>query len=123
MRLLIWAAVLLALPVLEYGMFHVTGASLPLIFAQCIFTGVIGWYFARQEGLDLWSLLEADVANGRVPTVEGVEAMMIVLGGWALIIPGWITDLLGAVLVTPPIRGMLIPQVREVIRTRLIGGR
>ena len=120
MKSLIWVTVLFAIPWLEYGIFQLTGAALPLIFVHSLFTGLIGCYFARQERLDLWSLLEAEVANGRVPTVEGVDAMLIVLGGWALIIPGWITDLMGVAFVVPPLRRMLIPAIREFIRSRLV---
>jgi len=118
---MIWilAAGLFVLPWLEFWLIGFTGAALPLVVIQCLLTGGIGWWFARTEALDLWSALEADVSNHRVPPDEAVDTMLVVLGGWALITPGWITDLLGGALVVPRVREILVPWIRETIRARL----
>jgi UPF0716 protein FxsA len=114
------AAFLLVVPWLEIWLMLGLGLALPVIVLQAAATAAVGWWFARQEELSFWSELEADIQNHRVPTEEGLETMLIVLGGWALIIPGIITDLVGAVLLAPPLRRLLIPPLRSAIRDHLI---
>lgn len=111
---------LLVVPLLELWLMFGLGQALSLTILQAILTGVAGGWFAHKEGLSLWSELESDVQNGRVPTEEGLDAMLEVLGGWALIVPGWITDLVGAALVVPAVRQKLIPSIRQIIRDHLI---
>ncbi len=45
---------------------------------------------------------------------------MMMLGGWALIVPGLITDLLGAALLVPAMRRVIMPGLRNLIRAWLL---
>jgi len=96
-------------------------ASLGTTVLWCSVTAALGWWFARGEDFSLWTLLEADLANGRVPTEEGVDALLELLGAWGLISPGVLTDLVGALLLVPPVRGMAVGPIRELLRSRLHG--
>jgi len=49
-----------------------------------------------------------------------LDAMMEVLGGWLLVIPGWITDLVGGALLVPAVRRQLMAPLRNTIRAHLI---
>lgn len=115
---MVWVLVilLLGLPGLEFWLFFSLEPAFPVLILQTGATALVGWWFARQEGLDLWSELEADIRNHRVPTEEGLDAMVALLGGWALIVPGWITDLTGAALLVPAVRRLLIEPIRGAIR-------
>jgi len=110
---------LLALPLVEVWLFVGLGVSLTATAVWCCATAGVGWYFARGEDLSLWSELEADVRNGRVPTIEGIDAMLILIGGWALIVPGFATDAAGAALLVPTLRNAATDLVRRTIRVRL----
>ena len=119
---MIWILVLalLFLPGLELWLMFSLGVTLPVVILQGVATAAVGAWFARKEGLSLWAELESDIKNHRVPTEEGLDTMMEVLGGWALLVPGWITDLTGAALVVPAVRRVLIHPIREAIRDHLI---
>ena len=119
---MVWAllVLLLLLPLLELWLIMSLEIALPVVLLQGVATGVVGWWFSRGENLTLWSELESDIHNHRVPTEEGLDAMMALLGAWALIVPGWITDLLGAALLVPALRRVLIAPVRGAIRDHLI---
>lgn len=119
---MIWVLLLLLLmlPGLELWLIFSLGQALPVVIVQALATAGVGWWFARREGLSLWSEMESDVQNHRVPTEEGLDAMLEVLGGWALIVPGWITDLVGAALLVPAVRRVLIPPIRDTIRDHWI---
>jgi UPF0716 protein FxsA len=118
MNPIFWLAglALLILPWLELWLMFRLDQALPVVVLQGVVTAAVGWWFARRERLSLWSELESDIANGRVPTEEALDAMLAVLGGWALIVPGWITDLIGAMLLVPAVRRVLMGPLRGLIR-------
>lgn len=113
------AIALLVVPWLELWIIAQMGMTLPMILIQSLATAAVGYHFARSEQLSLWSELESGIQNGRVPSAEAIEAMLVVLGGWALIAPGWMTDLLGVAFLTPPLRTLMTSSVRAAIRARL----
>jgi UPF0716 protein FxsA len=69
---------------------------------------ILGWplgvWALRTEGAAAWRRLTAAVAARRTPTKEVLDGVLILLGGLLLIIPGFITDALGIVLLLPPTR-------------------
>ena len=97
--------------------------SLWTIVAWCALTAALGWWGQRGEDLTLWSEIESDVQNGRVPTDEAVDAMLAVLGGWALIVPGWLTDVAGGFMMIPQVRQASTRLIRRAVRTQLDGRR
>lgn len=125
MRLLVnpmgWmvALLLLVVPWLEVWLLFRLDQALPVVLLQGVGTAAVGWWFARREDLSLWTELESDIQNHRVPTEEALDAMLMVLGGWGLIVPGWITDVAGAALLVPAVRRLLMPWLRATIRSHL----
>ncbi len=119
---LIWTLIfaLLVLPWLEFWL--VLQLHWPVWFTVlwCGGAAMMGWWFARGEDLSLWTELESDIQNGRVPTAEAVEAMLVQIGAWALIIPGLLSDALGILLLTPPVRAELVEPIRAFIRRRWV---
>ncbi len=118
-----WMLCLLAflvVPWLELWLMMELGFSLVTAVALAVVTAGTGWWLSRGEGLGLWAELESDVQNGRVPTAEALDAMMVVLGGWGLIIPGLVTDVLGAVLLVPAMRRLAMEPLRNWIRLHLL---
>jgi UPF0716 protein FxsA len=111
---------LLVVPWLELWLMFRLDQPLLLVVLQGVATAAVGWWFARSEDLSLWTELESDIQNHRVPTEEALDAMLTVLGGWGLIVPGWITDVLGAALLVPAVRRLFIPWLRAVIHDHLI---
>lgn len=119
---MVWvlAVLFLVVPWMEIWLLMSLDVALPVIVVQGAASAAVGWWFARGEDLSLWSDLESDIQNRRVPTEEGLDAMLTILGGWALIVPGWITDLAGAAVLVPAVRRLLIHPIRNAIRDYLI---
>ncbi len=84
------------------------GATLGLI----ILTGVAGAYLARSQGFQLLARIQTDLAQGRVPAEELFDGAMILAGGLVLLTPGFCTDLIGFILLTPLTR----PYVKRWLR-------
>ena len=81
-------------------------------FLLVIITGIIGSWLAKREGLIAWQKFQAALADGRMPSQEIQDGLMIVFAAALLLPPGLLTDLLGFC--------MLIPVGRNFIRKTLL---
>jgi UPF0716 protein FxsA len=64
----------------------------------------IGLLALRSQGRVAWRRLGDAVAAGRPPGREVLNGALVVLGGMLMLVPGFITDALGALLLLPPTR-------------------
>jgi UPF0716 protein FxsA len=58
---------------------------------------IIGVLLMRHEGSRAWKALNDAFTKGRVPTGELADAALILVGGVLLMLPGFLTDILGFV--------------------------
>ena len=75
--------------------------------AICLLTGMVGASLARSQGLSVLRRIQAVSAQGQIPTRELLEGVMILLAGVVLITPGFLTDIFGILLLTPPFRALM----------------
>jgi UPF0716 protein FxsA len=73
-----------------------------------IFTGALGAWLARWQGLGVLRRVSEDLAAGRLPADALIDGLLILIAGAVLLTPGLLTDALGFVL--------LVPQGRAVVR-------
>lgn len=93
---------------------------------------VIGAWIVRREGAAAWRALVTSLESGRAPTRELADAALVLIGGTLLLTPGFLTDILGFVLIIPitraPARRLLTTAVarsfarRIAVRTARYGG-
>jgi len=69
-----------------------------------LFTGVVGAYLARMEGIRTLMRAQESVRQGMVPAEEMVDGLLIFMAGALLVTPGIITDSLGFLILFPPAR-------------------
>lgn len=86
--------------------------SLTTTIMLVIVTGIIGSWLARREGVMTWFRFQSALAEGRPPSHEIQDGLMIVFAAALLLTPGLLTDALGFTL--------LLPQGRELIRRTLL---
>lgn len=82
----------------------------------------LGTWALRAEGRAAWRRLSAAVSAGRSPGREVLDGALILIGGVLLIIPGFITDLLGAVALLPPTRALVRRHLARNLQSRLVVG-
>tara|TARA_Y100001970_G_scaffold32070_2_gene39932 strand:- start:1550 stop:1963 length:414 start_codon:yes stop_codon:yes gene_type:complete len=71
-------------------------------------TAIIGLYFARIEGLNTLRSGIYNIYKNKSPIFEIISGASIALAAVLLIIPGFVTDILGFFLLMPITRKMLI---------------
>jgi UPF0716 protein FxsA len=88
---------------------------------------VAGAWLAKREGLAAWRRLQQALSQGRMPTVEVADGALVLLAGALLLTPGFLSDVLGILLLLPPTRALArrqLPRLAEQrLRRRRGGGR
>ncbi|HEX6391220.1 MAG TPA: FxsA family protein, partial [Solirubrobacteraceae bacterium] len=75
---------------------------------------ILGSVLMRSQGRSAWRRFNDAVRGGRVPAREVVDGALVIFGGALLLTPGFLTDILGLVLLLPPTRAV----VRAVLLRR-----
>jgi len=70
-----------------------------------VLTAVVGIQILKRQGLRTLLQARERIESGELPAREIVEGMLIAAAGALLLTPGFLTDTLGFVLLTPPLRG------------------
>ena len=92
---------------------HVFGVLLTLVLV--IFTSVIGMSLVRNQGFKNLMLMQQKMAAG--------ESVSLILAGLLLLLPGFFTDLLGLVLLLPPVQKHLTVKLMPYLHfNRMPGG-
>jgi UPF0716 protein FxsA len=118
MPLLALVALFILVPFLElYVILEVVGPALgaPLTIMLLAADSVIGALLFRSQGRSVWRRFNTALSEGRVPHREVVDGVLIVFGGAFLITPGFLTDVVGLLLLIPPTRAL----IRRVVVGRL----
>ena len=76
---------------------------------------VLGWMLLRSQGRSVWRRFNETMASGRVPHRELIDGVLVVFGGAFLITPGFLTDIVGLLLLLPPTRSV----IRRLVARRL----
>lgn len=84
--------------------------TLPTILI-CVATGAAGARLAKVEGRAALQRMNQAVYEGRVPTDDIVDGLLILVAGALLLTPGYLTDATGLLLLFPPSRALIRPRV------------
>jgi UPF0716 protein FxsA len=97
---------LLALPFLEIAGFIVVGSKIGVLatLALVILSIFLGVFLLRLQGFGLIQKIREETAAGRTPKRELVHGVMLLFAAFLLIIPGFITDIIGLLLFIPAVR-------------------
>ena len=100
--------------------------TVPTTLAIVIITGIIGTFLARREGLMTWFRFQSAVAEGRMPSREIQDGLMIVFAAALLLTPGLLTDAVGFALLLPPgrelIRRFVLARYLRGFKITMVGG-
>lgn len=75
--------------------------------ALLIFTTLLGCWLLQREGRRTWGALLESLGRGSLPPGRTADAVLVMVGGLLLIMPGFITDIIGLLLLIPPSRHMV----------------
>lgn len=97
------------LPITELYVFvqssHAIGffSALGLLVAVTI----VGTWLVKHQGLRVWRRFNEQIAKGTPPSKEIADAVLLLVAGFLLVFPGFVTDVLGILLLLPPVRALV----------------
>jgi UPF0716 protein FxsA len=96
----------LAVPLTEIVVFVLVGSKIGVLptVGLVILTAAAGSILLRWQGFNALTRIQKELAAHRVPGKEMVQGVMILLAGFLLLTPGFVTDTLGLLLFIPPVR-------------------
>lgn len=68
---------------------------------------VVGTWLARREGVRAVTAINAALRERRLAHSETTDGLLIAVGGLLILLPGFVSDLAGLLLVLPPTRALL----------------
>ena len=111
----------LVLPVMELAVFIVVALQLGLLaaFALTLATSLLGIAVLKSAGRGRFAYVRVAVMEGSMGETEiSGPGLFRVLAGILLVLPGFLTDTLGLLVLLPPVRHALRAALGRVIRTR-----
>ncbi len=87
-----------------------------------ILTAIIGTWMLRQQGFAVLARAQQQLAEGSVPLGEVFEGFCLVIAGALLLTPGFVTDAVGGLLLTPPVRAWLYRTLGGRFREAIVTG-
>lgn len=101
MRYLILLMILI--PAADIALLLLSGKIIGVLptIAFIILTGVIGAYLAKREGMQTLRKAQEQLSRGQIPGEAVLDGICIMAGGVLLITPGFITDIIGFLMLFP----------------------
>ncbi|HEX6141781.1 MAG TPA: FxsA family protein [Geminicoccaceae bacterium] len=117
----------IGVPLLEIAIFIQVGGIIGLgwTLALVVLTALAGTFLLRQQGFQVLRRAQRQLDTGKVPVAEVFEGVCLLFAGALLLTPGFFTDVVGGLLLLPPVRALLFAQVKSRIEaevTRRGGG-
>jgi UPF0716 protein FxsA len=102
---------LIVVPALEIALLVLSGNVIGIwpTVALIIATGVVGAWLAKRQGAETIRQAKQELMYGRIPSEAVLDGICILIGGVVLLTPGFITDLLGFLLLIPSTRAFIKP--------------
>ena len=89
--------------------------GIPATLVIVVVTAMVGASLVSRQGRAEFAALQASAVQGVVPTKELAHGAMILVAGVLLLTPGFFTDGVGFLLLTPPVRAAAIRFARSRI--------
>jgi UPF0716 protein FxsA len=112
-------ALFIVVPIAELYVIIQVGEAIGIwpTLALLLADALLGSFLLKHQGRGAWRRFNEALAQRRFPGKEVADGLLIVIGGTLLLAPGFLTDIVGLLLLIPPTRAI----ARSVLRRFTIG--
>jgi len=109
----VFAFIFVAFPLIEIAVLIKVGDAIGFwpTMLLLIAAAILGSIVIREQGLSVVGRAFDAMREGRIPLEPMLDSYVVILAGLLLIIPGFISDLIGLLLLIPPLRRWCIRRV------------
>jgi len=87
-----------------------------------LLTATIGAWLARAQGFMVLRRIQESLGQGRVPGHDILQGLFVLVGAFALLTPGFLTDMIGLSMLIPSVRAIYIKLLGLYIKNRIDSG-
>lgn len=105
-------------PLIEIAFFVMIGQAIGLwpTLLGVLVTAVAGLLVLRIQGVALFNEIRETMGRGMLPARALADAMLVAIAGVLLLTPGYFTDILGILLLIPPVRNGIYAVLKSRMR-------
>jgi UPF0716 protein FxsA len=120
--LLALIALFVVVPLAELYVIFQVGDAIGIVptLAILVADSLLGSWLLKSQGRAVWRRFNETLGQGRVPHREIVDGVLVIFGGAFLITPGFITDVVGVLLLLPPTRALFRRQLQKRLELRAV---
>ena len=124
MPLLVLIALFIVLPLAELYVILKVGDAIGAVWTILLLAAdsLLGALLLRSQGRSVWRRFNTALAEGKMPHREVMDGVLVIFGAAFLITPGFITDVIGLLLLVPPTRALIRSQVVRRLGRRVTVG-
>ena len=113
---------LLLVPVVEISLLIAVGHLIGVwpTIALVLVETFLGAYLVKREGLHARTALRTAVNSGQMPAQQLTDAALVLVGGVLLLLPGFLTDLVGLVFLLPFTRPVTRRWLQAMVERQLL---
>ena len=108
MPLLALIAIFVLVPLAELYVIFKVGDAIGILptLAILVADSLIGSLLLKSQGRAVWQRFNDQLRSGHMPHREILDGVLVIFGGAFLITPGFLTDIIGILLLLPPTRSV-----------------
>jgi UPF0716 protein FxsA len=120
--LLALIAIFVVVPLAELYVIFTVGDAIGIVptLAILVADSLLGSWLLKSQGRAVWQRFNETLRAGRVPHREIVDGVLVIFGGAFLITPGFITDVIGVLLLLPPTRALFRRSLQRRLELRAV---
>ena len=104
---------ILLVPIIEIYLFIKIGSQIGAFntISLIFITAIIGFYYAKYEGLNTLKSAIKQIVQNEIPIYEIISGAAIAIAALLLILPGFLTDFIGLLIIFPPTRKLFFKKI------------
>jgi UPF0716 protein FxsA len=120
--LIVLIAIFVVVPLAELYVIYQVGDAIGILptLAILVADSLLGSWLLKSQGRAVWQRFNDTMRAGRVPAREIVDGVLVIFGGAFLITPGFLTDIIGVLLLIPPTRALFRRSLQKRIELRAV---
>jgi len=115
-------ALFIVVPIVELYVIIQIGSLIGVLptIALLLADALLGSLLLRHQGRGAWRRFNEALAQHRFPGREVADGLLIAIGGTLLLTPGFVTDIVGLILLIPPTRAIVRRLMRGYVGRRFV---
>jgi len=111
---------IILIPIIEIYLFIKIGSQIGAFHTIFLIlaTAILGVYYAKYEGLNTLRSGFAQISKNETPAYEVLSGAAIAFAAILLIIPGFLTDIFGFLLILPLSRKFIFSKIKKKFKTQ-----